>query len=149
MNQHPRRQRFKNVKETINYGRNLLHTAHRKLGKPRLVGPRWVKDSRDVPMAFIAYNMIGASTWEAWRGIVSVAEKVLNEARDRRLPIVLYIADYKHHRLKFDPEQFFKLNDTNWRGTPPEKFYNIPARFGEQLEDSKLARLEDFEGGAI
>ena len=99
-------------------------------------------------MSYIAHNMMIVCKYEVWRGIVSVAEKVLNETQERRLPIILYIhKDKQYDFLRFRPEQFFELNDSNWRGTPPELFYNIPARFGEQLQDSKLTRLEDFEGG--
>lgn len=89
---------------------------------------------------------------KVWRGIVSIAERVLSEAKDRNLPVVLYIdKDKDYDFLKFDPDQLFDLNDWNWRGKPPEKFYHIPARFGTMLEDSKVAKLEDYgfivEGG--
>lgn len=109
------------------------------MGKPRIVA--FIKDSRGINMAFVSPNAVVVSRNYIWRGIVSIAERVLNEAIKRKLPVVLYIHNEKRF-LVFDPERVFDLNDWNVRGG--EKFYHIRADFGTMLEDSKVAKLEEF-----
>jgi len=104
-----------------------------------------INDRNGWPMAFVTYGMVVVSRSYVWERdydrIVSIAEAPLIEAKTLGYPIVMYIDDTNQF-LKFDPNKVLETGETNRRG--PVKFYNISVNMGSYLEDSKVAKLEEF-----
>ena len=123
-----KRQRFHSVRHKITHHKKLLKIAHAKLGKPRVV--TFVFDRKGRRMATILADMIVVCRNDIWRGIVSIAEPVLNEAISRHLPVVLYVHE-DNRFIKFDPQKVFDLNEKNVRDGVV--MYHIRADLGTYL----------------